>query len=445
MARGRAGWRGRVRAAALVWLVVAGVAVGAEVRLTTCDADASLCPDVTGLIHPHAPADGTHDDFSGGVSVGDFNRDGWQDLFVVTGGEGPDRLYLNRGDGTFREAAERAGVAAVHRGHGSVVGDIDKDGWPDIFVTSFGPADGGPAMAGHHLLWLNLGSRRGGVLADGTPLFRNIALPAPGRHHLSRAAVRHGGGVRRLRPRRRPGPGSRCLAARCRRQRAAEQPGHRRVDRPAALPQCHPARAPVRHRHARLHPPYRRRRRRPLAGGAGGGRLRHQPAVPQQPRRHLHRRNVRGARGAGHQRHGQRARRPGQRRPARLVRHLDLDHLPVREPAQQRQLPVPQPGRRRLRPRPGDPRPAGARRLGLGRGGGRPGPRRPRGTGHHQRLRGQELRRAPGVAGRRHPRVPQPRRRRVPGRGAGGPASTTAARGAGWCASTTTTTATRTS
>ncbi|MDE0025764.1 MAG: CRTAC1 family protein [Spirochaetaceae bacterium] len=178
MVRGRAGWRGRARAAALVCLAITGVAAGAEVRLATCDVDARLCPEATGLVHPHAPAEGTHDDFSGGVSVGDFNRDGWQDLFVVTGGGGPDRLYLNRGDGTFREAAERAGVAAVHRGHGSVVGDVDRDGWLDIFVTSFGPTAGGPAMAGHHLLWLNLGSRRGGVLADGTPLFRNIALPA---------------------------------------------------------------------------------------------------------------------------------------------------------------------------------------------------------------------------------------------------------------------------
>ena len=167
----------RAPTAALVWLAVAAATAGAEVRLATCAADPSLCPQATGLIHPHAPADGTHAAFAGGVSVGDFNRDGWQDLFVVTGGEAPDRLYLNRGDGTFREAAERAGVAAVHRGHGSVVGDVDKDGWLDIYVTSFGPTNA-PGMAGHHLLWLNLGGRRGGVLADGTPLFRNIALPA---------------------------------------------------------------------------------------------------------------------------------------------------------------------------------------------------------------------------------------------------------------------------
>ena len=158
-------------------LATTTIAAGAEVRLATCATDARLCAEATGLIHPHAPAEGTHDTFSGGVSVGDFNRDGWQDLFMVTGGGGPDRLYLNRGDGTFREAGERAGVAAAHRGHGSVVGDIDGDGWLDIFVTSLGPVDR-PAMAGQHRLWLNLGGRRGGVLADGTPLFRNIAQPA---------------------------------------------------------------------------------------------------------------------------------------------------------------------------------------------------------------------------------------------------------------------------
>ena len=165
-------------AVALVWLAVTAPAAGAEVRLTTCAVDPRLCPAATGLVHPHAPASGGHVTFSGGVSVGDFNRDGWQDLFLVTGGEGPDRLYLNRGDGTFREAAERAGVATVHRGHGSVVGDVDKDGWLDIFVTSFGPAADGWSTPGQHLLWLNQGGRRGGVLGDGTPTFRNIARPA---------------------------------------------------------------------------------------------------------------------------------------------------------------------------------------------------------------------------------------------------------------------------
>ena len=222
------------RPAALVWLAIAAAAAaaGAEVRLATCDADPRLCPEATGLIHPHAPEDGTHDTFSGGVSVGDFNRDGWQDLFVVTGGEGPDRLYLNRGDGTFREAAERAGVAAVHRGHGSVVGDVDKRrlaGHLRYQLTGrpTGQCHGGtpPAVAQP---WQPAGRRAGR---------RHAAVPqhraaGPGCHHLTRAAVRDGGRVRRLRPRRRPGPGRGVAWLRdAGGQRAAEQPGHRRVDR----------------------------------------------------------------------------------------------------------------------------------------------------------------------------------------------------------------------
>ena len=318
-------------AVVLVWLAVAAVAAGAEVRLATCAADARLCPEATGLIHPHAPAEGTHHSFSGGVSVGDFNRDGWQDLFVVTGGAAPDRLYLNRGDGTFREAAERAGVAAVHRGHGSVIGDVDKDGWLDIFVTSFGPTAGGPAMAGHHLLWLNLGSRRGGVLADGTPMFRNIAQPALVATTSPEEPSGMGAAFGDY-----DGDGDLDLAVVAWRRDAAGSVllSNEGIDEWTGLPRFLNAtrRAPpVRHRDARLHPAHRRRRRRPLAGGAGGGRLRHQPPVPQQRRRHLRRRDRDSARGAGHQRHGQRARRRGQRRPARLVRHLHLDHLPVRE------------------------------------------------------------------------------------------------------------------
>ena len=63
------------------------MAAAAEVRLSTCATDPALCPEATGLIHPHAPAIDSFFTFSGGGSVGDFNRDGRQDLFLVTGGE----------------------------------------------------------------------------------------------------------------------------------------------------------------------------------------------------------------------------------------------------------------------------------------------------------------------------------------------------------------------
>ncbi|MDD9989777.1 MAG: VCBS repeat-containing protein, partial [Spirochaetaceae bacterium] len=117
------------------------MAATAEVRLSTCAADPALCPEATGLIHPHAPAIDSFFTFSGGGSVGDFNRDGRQDLFLVTGGEEPDRLYLNQGDGTFREVAEAAGGG----GGGPAPRAGGGGGGPGGGGGGLGPPPGGPA------------------------------------------------------------------------------------------------------------------------------------------------------------------------------------------------------------------------------------------------------------------------------------------------------------
>jgi hypothetical protein len=82
----------------------------------------------------------------GGVGLLDFDGDGWFDVYVVQGGPFPplesasiqgDRLFRNRGDGTFEDVTERAGIASFPGGygHGVTVGDYDNDGWPDLFVT----------------------------------------------------------------------------------------------------------------------------------------------------------------------------------------------------------------------------------------------------------------------------------------------------------------------
>lgn len=81
------------------------------------------------------------DVMTAGAAAGDFNRDGWMDLFVLGGGGTPDTLYINQGDGTFDQQANRWGVAHSHRGAGVAVGDFNSDGWPDLFVTSHGPAE----------------------------------------------------------------------------------------------------------------------------------------------------------------------------------------------------------------------------------------------------------------------------------------------------------------
>jgi tetratricopeptide (TPR) repeat protein len=83
---------------------------------------------------------------SGGVGLLDYDGDGWLDVYCVQGGRFPpppgrvpnaDRLFRNRGDGTFEDATESSGIAAMSGGygHGVTVGDYDNDGHPDLFVT----------------------------------------------------------------------------------------------------------------------------------------------------------------------------------------------------------------------------------------------------------------------------------------------------------------------
>lgn len=78
------------------------------------------------------------------VSVADYDRDGWQDLYVTSSGPGSaNALYRNRRDGTFEDVAARLGVAELNRpgtgaSMGSVWGDYDGDGFEDLFVYRWG-------------------------------------------------------------------------------------------------------------------------------------------------------------------------------------------------------------------------------------------------------------------------------------------------------------------
>lgn len=76
-----------------------------------------------------------------GAATGDFNGDGWTDLYVACD-RTPSILYINRGDGTFRDEALLRGAALDEHGNalsgmGVAVGDFDADGDFDIFRTNF--------------------------------------------------------------------------------------------------------------------------------------------------------------------------------------------------------------------------------------------------------------------------------------------------------------------
>ena len=94
---------------------------------------------------------------AGGMAVGDFNRDGWPDLFVLGGGGVPDQLFMNDGDGTFTNRASQWGVAATHCGGSAAVIDFNRDGWQDLYVTSSGLANDNQGQVGRHKLYRNNG------------------------------------------------------------------------------------------------------------------------------------------------------------------------------------------------------------------------------------------------------------------------------------------------
>jgi len=111
--------------------------------------------DVTtaaGILHQHgntAPASTFEQLHAGGVAAGDYDGDGWVDLYAVRGTAGANLLYRNRGDGTFEERAAAAGVAITgEHGSGPTFADYDGDGRLDLLVLG---VDGFPTRLFHNL------------------------------------------------------------------------------------------------------------------------------------------------------------------------------------------------------------------------------------------------------------------------------------------------------
>jgi hypothetical protein len=82
-----------------------------------------------------------------GCAFLDYDHDGWMDIFLVNSGKCDfftpakplrNALYHNNRDGTFTDVTERAGVAGGGYGMGVAVGDYDGDGFPDLYITQYG-------------------------------------------------------------------------------------------------------------------------------------------------------------------------------------------------------------------------------------------------------------------------------------------------------------------
>ena len=98
-----------------------------------------------------------------GVAVGDYDNDGWPDIYVSNFGK--NRLYHNNHDGTFTDVAERAGVTLGGWSTGATWGDYDHDGRLDLFVPGYVKIDiDNPPIPGH------------GGLPEGYCRFRDVEV-----------------------------------------------------------------------------------------------------------------------------------------------------------------------------------------------------------------------------------------------------------------------------
>ena len=96
-----------------------------------------------------------------GVAFIDYDNDGWPDIFLVNGTDWPGhvakhttpKLYHNNHDGTFTDVTHKAGLDVEMYGIGVAVGDYDNDGYDDLFVTAYGQSrlfhNNGPDKTGN--------------------------------------------------------------------------------------------------------------------------------------------------------------------------------------------------------------------------------------------------------------------------------------------------------
>ena len=126
--------------------------------------DAGRFVDVAPALGMHQP-ERTLAEGGVGCTVGDYDNDGWLDVFVAT--YGPTLLYRSLGDGKFREVAEESGLRHDLHAVGASWGDVDNDGDLDLFVAAY--VDGEESRSRAHL-FRNEDGKFTDVLGEGSPL-----------------------------------------------------------------------------------------------------------------------------------------------------------------------------------------------------------------------------------------------------------------------------------
>ncbi|MFT7669907.1 MAG: hypothetical protein ACI8X5_002614 [Planctomycetota bacterium] len=111
-----------------------------------------------GIHSIYSPTNFSHALYCGGGAVGDFDNDGVQEIFIMRGAASGvrDRFYKMNGSGVYEDKAAQWGLTAIHNGKGVAVGDFNNDGFLDMYVTSAG-AQNFP-QAGKHKLYKNNGN-----------------------------------------------------------------------------------------------------------------------------------------------------------------------------------------------------------------------------------------------------------------------------------------------
>lgn len=120
-----------------------------------------------GIDHVFKVFDGT---FGGGAAVFDLNNDGFEDVFI-TSGMAEDALYLNNGDGTFKNIYKGSGLEPSKKyvTQGAVSADVNRDGYRDLFITTINTSDGSQKIPrAINLLFLNNGDS---TFTDATEMY----------------------------------------------------------------------------------------------------------------------------------------------------------------------------------------------------------------------------------------------------------------------------------